>query len=172
MNQARGRDSGQRDRLVDGVKPIHAIPIHQAEPRTFREQIGAAGEALSGADIAAGEVLRQTVGGLVLSDIAGLEPCRHHAGKAGLFERGEIGGAQNPAFLEHARTRPEAVRQDRAEGFAERRVAEFHVAGAAGSPRTAFSFSRSARSTWVIWASAETAISAGETAPISSPSGP
>ncbi len=83
---------------------------------------------------------------------------------AGRGERRNVGRGEDAALLENAVADLEAVGDDRAGGLVERRRPELHASAAL--PR------RSPRSTSVISARIETAISAGDTAPMSSPTGP
>ena len=77
-------------------------------------------------------------------------------------KRGDIGVGQYAALLECGRPELEAVCKNRALGLGDGNLAEPH-ARSASSPL---------RRIWVIWATIETATSAGDTAPIDKPTGP
>src|SRR5208282_3620249 len=89
----------------------------------------------------------------------------HDVLDAGHLQRRDLGGADQRALLEHQRTLPDRVHRGRTERILWRDRTELHDAAltAAGSV--------SSRSRSVICAMMATAISAGETAPISSPIG-
>ena len=112
----------------------------------------------------AGETLGELARRLVLADVAGLEPRRHDACHAGLHQRQLPLAGDNVALLERYSVSSNGMREDRSFGLPNRRRAEFHAA--ALSARNGFLRSEATISPMI-----ETAISAGLTAPMSSPIG-
>src|SRR5262249_42306579 len=82
--------------------------------------------------------------------------------EAGRGNRVKIGARQHAALFQRGRAELQAMRQDRAFCLADRNLTEFH-APSDFSPR---------RSICVIWPRIETAISAGEPAPVGRRMGP
>ena len=112
----------------------------------------------------AGETLGELQRRLVFIDVARLEPRRHDALHAGRHERQLPLAGDNVALLERDSVNPNAMREDGALGLLDRRRAEFHAA--ALSARNGFLRSEATISPMI-----DTAISAGLTAPMSSPIG-
>ncbi len=111
----------------------------------------------------------------VLGDVARFEPRHDDVVDAGRFQRRDFGGADQRALLEHQRALADGMHGGRAERVLWRDRTEFHDAAlplptlpASGGGQGG---SASSRSRSVICAMIATAISAGETAPMSSPIG-
>ena len=106
-----------------------------------------------------GERQRHPPRRFVLVTIGGIEPHRPHRLHAGRFERPRIGDPHQVPLLQHRhRSGAMAVREDRSDGVGHRDLVEPHEA--------------IFRSDSVICARTDTAISAGERAPIFRPMGP
>ncbi len=155
----KGRQACHGHGLVDAVHGVQPCGIDDHQPVSPGEQVAAAGEGGSGADTVAGQRRCEPGGGLVLAHVVGLEPRHHHLGVAGVFERRHVRGAQDPALLEDGVGDPQAVGQNRAGAGVDGNGAEPH--GAAPRRRIA-----------VICARIEVAISPGDRAPMSRPTGP
>ena len=114
-------------------------------------------------DAVAADGQRDAGGGDVLGDIAGLHPHHDDVVDAGALERLDLGSADGRALLENQRSLAQGVDGDPADRIPGARRTEFHAAS---------SFCLGGRrSTAVISAMIDTAISDGETAPIASPIG-
>ena len=98
-------------------------------------------------------------GSLVLRDIARLQPRHHDFLDAGGLERGDFRRADQRALLEHELALADRMHRGGADRVSDRDSTELHAASAFW------------RSTCVISPMMATAISAGDTAPISSPIG-
>ena len=125
------------------------------------EQVGAAGEGAIDMHPLPRHRLGDLGRGLVLGDVARLEPRHHDVLDAGRLQRRDLRRPDQRALLEHERALADGVDGGGAFGVARRDRAELHAAPHAGS----------SRSRWVISPMIATAISAGDTAPMSSPIG-
>ena len=101
---------------------------------------------------------------LVLADVSGLQARRNDARHARRRQRQPALAGEKVALLERSAVDPHPVRENGALGFLDRGRAEFHAA--ALSARSGFLRSEATISPMI-----ETAISAGLTAPMSSPIG-
>src|SRR5262249_1846864 len=132
------------------------------------KMIAAAGERRGDFDALAGQRLGEHGRRLILVHVVGIEARRHDARYAGRPELGDVVGAQHAALGEVHAVRAPAMRQDGAGGLVDRSIAESHAAATLGAERAS---SRRAR-TSMIWPRIDTAISAGDLAPILRPTGP
>ena len=112
----------------------------------------------------AGETVGELQRRLIFIDVARLEPRRHDALHARRAKSQPPLVRENVALLVRDAVNPNAMRKDGALGLLDRRQAEFHAA--ALSARNGFLRSEATISPMI-----ETAISAGLTAPMSSPIG-
>ena len=112
----------------------------------------------------AGETVGELQRRLILIDVARLEPRRHDAFHAGRIKSQPPLARENVALFERDAINPHAMRKDGALGLLDWRLAEFHAA--ALSARNGFLRSEATISPMI-----DTAISAGLTAPMSSPIG-
>ena len=134
---------------------------HQHAGR-FREQIGAAGEGAVDMHALPRHGLGDLGRGLVLRDVARLEPRHHDLLDAGRLQRRDLRGPDQRALLEHERALADGVDGGGALGVPRRDRAELHEA---------LPHDGSWRSRCVISPMMATAISDGDTAPMSSPIG-
>ena len=111
-----------------------------------------------------GEALGEFQRRLILIDVARLEPRRHDALHAGRTKSQLPLASENVALFVRDPVNPNAMRKDGALGFLDWRWAEFHAATL--SERKGFLRSEATISPMI-----DTAISAGLTAPMSSPIG-
>ena len=164
-----GRQRRQRDRLVDAVEPVDGVLVdHQHARRACANRLARPVKARSTCTPSPrdrrGDLGRRGVFG----DVAGLEPRHDEVLDAGGFERRDLGGADQRAFFEHQRALADGVH-----GGARRRASFGATAPnfMTRPPRRRARPAASSRSRSVICAMIATAISAGETAPMSSPIG-
>src|SRR6185295_4799505 len=114
-------------------------------------------------DALAGHRLRNAGRGGVFGNVVRFEPYNDDFFHARLFQRGNLGSADRGALLQHQRALTQRVHGDAADRVLWARRTKLHAA-------CSFSFG-GMRSCAVISAMMETAISAGDTAPMSSPIG-
>ncbi len=155
-----GLQRRERDRLVDAVERIGAVLVDDQHAGILREQIAAPRKGAIDMHALARDRLGDLGRSDVLGHIARLEPRHHDVLDAGRLKRGHLGGADQRALLEHQTVLPDAVHGGRAERLLRRDRAELHDAA-----------SGSCRSRAVISPMIETAISAGEIAPMWRPIG-
>src|SRR5262249_6170628 len=127
------------------------------------KQIAAAGECAVQPHTLTGNHPRNLGGRLILRNIAGFKPRYDNLGNAGSLERGDLGSANHGAFLENKITLAYRVHGRGAERVVRRNRTELHAATDL--------FCGLCRSRAVISPIIATAISAGDTALISSPIG-
>jgi hypothetical protein len=156
-----GRDG---DRLVDRIDFVDGLGPDDRQPRRLGEQVDPSRERRGAAQIHAGEALGERERRLVLADVSMLEPRRNDAlnGRRRQSQPALVG--EDVALLELSAVDPHPVRENGSLGFLDRGWAEFHAA--ALSARSGFLRSEATISPMI-----ETAISAGLTAPMSSPIG-
>ena len=155
-----GRQRREGDRLVDLVEAIDRRLVDHQHAGALGEQIGAAGEGAVDAHPLARDRRRDLGRGRVLRHVARLDPRHHDLGDAGGLERCDLGLADRGALLEHEAALADRMHRNRAFGLGDRHRAELHAP-----------FSGDCRSRAVISPMIATAISDGETAPMSSPIG-
>ena len=151
-----GRQRGQRDRLVQQIERIEAGLVDDQHALGARHQIGPAGEGRCHGEMIARHGLGHGARGLVLGHVVGLEAHGHDARLARRGQGGDIGGGQPTALLEGATLELDAMGEKGALRLGQGHLGEDHAW----------------RRIAVIWARMETAISAGESAPMESPTGP
>ncbi len=128
-------------------------------------EIGATGERPLGAHPLARQRGDDGRCGIVLVDVAGIEPGHHDFRNTSSRERGDVIRGQRRAFAERAAAQPDRVRENCARCVCDRHRTELHAAASfAAVPRL--------RSVAMISARIETAISAGDCAPMARPMGP
>ena len=152
------------DRLVDGVEPVDSVGVDDREPRNFSEQIDPSSERRRAAQMRAGETLGKLKRRVILADVAVLQARRQNTRRARRRQCEPALAGQGVALLEREAVNPDRVRENGALSLLDWRWAEFHAA--ALSARSGFLRSEATISPMI-----ETAISAGLTAPISSPIG-
>ena len=152
------------DGFVDAVDAVDRGAIDHQHAGLRRKQIGAAGEGALDIDALAGNRLRDAGGGVVFGDVALLQPHHDDFLDARLVERLDLGRADRGALLEHQRTLPQRMHGDAANRVGRTGGTELHAA-------CTFAVSFGSRSSAVISAMIETAISDGDTAPMLSPIG-
>ncbi len=151
------RQSRESDRLIDPVEVVNGVFVDHQDAGLFSKQVGAAGEGAIDVNALPCHRLGDLGRGTVLGDVARLEPRHHDVLDAGRLQRRNFGGADQGALLQHQRTLTDGVDRGGALGLPRRDRAELHVG--------------SARSACVISPMIATAISAGDTASMSSPIG-
>ena len=159
------RERRNRDRLVDPVDAVDDGGIDNEKPVDLGEDIDAAGEGTLPPEMSADEMLGQSVRGFVLADIAWLQSGGDHTIDACGVKRGPVASVDHMTLFERGRSptrRPCAAMAPSASDRGYR--AKFQDAGL--SLRNGF-----LRKAAIISPAIETAISAGLTAPISSPIG-
>ncbi len=160
-------ESGQgrkRDRLVDAVEPVDRVLVDHQHAGALGKQIGAAGERAIDPDAGPRHHHGDLRRGGVLGNVARLAARHHDFGDPGGLERGDLGLTDHRALLQHEAALADRMNRDCALGFADRYRAELHEAFSS-------TCSGCCRSRAVISPMIATAISAGDTAPMSSPIG-
>ena len=155
-----GRQGGGRHGLVDGVEAVDRVDIDDENARGFGIEIGAPGEGCFDSDVAACKRMSKPGGRLVFSNVAGFEPGCDEGLDAGLLQAHGDFRRDEGSFLHHRFARPHAVGRQGPDRLLDWNLAELHAERL-----------RSLRRLATISARMETAISAGETAPISRPMG-
>ncbi len=161
-----GLNAGERregDRFVDQVERIDRGLVDHENAGNLGKQVGASGEGAIDPHPLARDRRGDVAGRGVLRHVAGLEPRHHDLGDARGLQRVNMGAADHRALLEHQRTLADGMDGNAALRLGDRDGAEFHDAFSA--------LSGDSRSRAVISPMIETAISAGDTAPIGSPIG-
>ena len=80
LDDREGRQGAERHRLVDQVEPVEPVAVEHQEAARLGVQIGASGKGRRRRDIRAGDDGGDAVGGLVLAQIARIEPRRDDIG--------------------------------------------------------------------------------------------
>src|SRR6185312_14833559 len=108
------------------VQAVNGIAVEHENAGAIREQIAAAGESAVEADTVAAERGGDIGGGLILGDVARLEPRHHDLLDARGLKRSDLLGADQGALLEHKVTLTDRMHRGRADRLAYRDRAEFH----------------------------------------------
>ena len=153
------RQGGDRDRLVDQVQGIQLVCVVVDQPAARRQQVDPSRERGFGADSVAGHGPADGGGRPILVHVARFRPGDGDFGQLRRVEGGQIVVVEPAALFQRNAPKPEGVGEDAAPGFGQRYGAELHDPCPPRMDET-------------ISAMIETAISAGETAPISHPMGP
>ena len=134
LDQLVGRQGRHRHRLVGPVEPVEPAGVDDGEAPRLREQVDAAGERPTQAQVLPARRPGHRGGGLVLAHVARLEPGHDDALQARRLDRPRILGGQHPALLEHpaflaaGAGQGQAVRQDPALRLGQGHLAELHAA--------------------------------------------
>ena len=142
--------------------------IDDGESGLAGEVVAAAGEGRGDVDPHACQGLGDGLRGLVFVDVVGVEARGHDRRDAGRLELVDILGRQAPALGEVDSARTPAMRQDGAGRLVDRCLPESHAAATFGADNA----SRRRARTSMIWPRIDTAISAGDLAPMLRPTGP
>ena len=121
-----GGNGGDGHGLVGGVDPIEGFAVDHGNATGVCVQIHPSGEGGADGDVFCARRGADSPGGLVLADIAGLEPGGEHAFDTGAPKNFNIFGGKNAPFLEHSPARTLAVGEDRPFSFANRDRAKLH----------------------------------------------
>ena len=162
-----GRQRRDGDRFIDAVEAVDRFLVDDEHAGALRKQIGAAGEGAIDMHAFAGDCLGEVGRRHVFGDIAGLEAGHDDVLDTGRLERGGLDRADQRALFEHHCALADGVHRGGADRLFRRDRSEFHDAALTRGRSAA----GSSRSRSVICAMIATAISAGETAPISRPIG-
>ena len=155
-----GRQRRKGDGFIHLIEAIDAGLVDHQDACVLRKQIGATGKGTIDAHALAMHSGGDLGGGRVLRDVAGLDARDDNLRDAGLRERSDLAGTDQSALLEDDAVLADGMDGNPALRLRERHCAEFHCG-----------FSADCRSRAVISPMIATAISGGDTAPISSPIG-
>ncbi len=159
-DRTEGRKRRKGNSLVDQVQVADRFSVDHENASCFREQVGASGEGFVGAHVCSLGGIRKRLCRLVFADVARFEFGNNNVCDPGRAQRCDLGVSYGRAFSEY-----ELVLADRMHGnttarLLQRERTELH-----------FPYSSPSRNRAVISARIETAISAGDTAPMSRPIG-
>ncbi len=123
-----GRQRRERDRLVDAVESVDGVLVDDEHARNLREQIGAAGKGAVDMHALARDLFGDLGGRHVFGHVARFEAGHDDVLDTGCFERGDLGGADQRAFLQHQPALADRMHGGGAERVLGRDRAEFHDA--------------------------------------------
>ncbi len=153
------RQGRQRDGFVDFVDGVDLTGIDPQDAALPRIDVDAPGERRFDAQSLPEQQRAQFRRGRVFADVIGFEPRDGDHAAARVPQRFDVGGSEDAAFLESEVVAAQGVGQNRARAFLDRELCKDHRVG---WPWRAA----------VNCASTETAISAGDLAPMARPAGP
>ena len=152
-------DAGQRDTLIDAIELFQPLTVEPDKAPPDSVDVDAAGRGGGHAQPVRHQCRGQPVSRAVLIKVPGLKPRHRDRRDAGRHQPRDVGLPQPGALADAAIAKIDAVGKDSPRAILRCRRSELHV-------------EMPFRSTAIISARIETAISAGVLAPISSPTGP